>query len=134
VKTCYVNVITKNPGTLNVRGKMPQTARETFELYRTKKYEPFLRGVRGTYLFDIEQVGSWFVAVDNGALTIDEAEHDADCVIRCSEQDFVDIVDGRRNLLTAALQGRVLVRGDVALAQKFHGLVGAEVEKERGAA
>jgi ubiquinone biosynthesis protein UbiJ len=26
--------------------------------------------------------------------------------------------------VTAALQGRVQVRGDVALAQKFHGLVG----------
>jgi putative sterol carrier protein len=113
---------------------MPETARQIFELHRMQEYEPFLRGVRGTYLFDIEQVGSWFVAVDDGALTIDEAKHDADCVIRCSEEDFVDIVEGRRNLLTAVLQGRVQVRGDVALAQKFHGLVGTEVERERGAA
>ncbi len=115
---------------------MPQTAQEIFELSRTKKYEPFLRGVRGTYLFDIENVGSYFVAVDDGKLTFDQAKRDADCVIRCNEQDFVDIVEGRRNLLTAALQGRVQVGGDVALAQKFHGLVGAltESEKERGAA
>jgi putative sterol carrier protein len=99
-------------------------------------YEPLLRGVRGTYIFDIDKVGCWFVDVDDGKINMTEGRREADCEIRCSEQDFVDIIEGRRNLLTAALQGRVQVRGDVALAQKFHGLVGAraEEEKERGAA
>jgi hypothetical protein len=32
------------------------------------------------------------------------------------------------------MQGRVRVRGDLALAQKFHGLIGAEIEEKRGAA
>lgn len=113
---------------------MAQSAKEIFKLHRLQEDEPLLRGVRGTYLFDIEQVGNWFVAVDDGKIKVTEAKHEADCVIRCSEEDFVDIVEGRRNLLTAVLQGRVQVRGDVALAQKFHGLVGTEVERERGAA
>jgi ubiquinone biosynthesis protein UbiJ len=32
------------------------------------------------------------------------------------------------------MQGRVKVRGDIALAQKFHGLVSAMIEEKRGAA
>lgn len=113
---------------------MAHTAQEIFDLYGTTRNEPLLRGVRGTYCFDIDQVGSWFVLVNDGAVKIEKAKRDADCMIRCDQQDFVDIVQGRRNLLTAAMQGRVQLRGDIALAQKFHGLVSAEIEERRGAA
>lgn len=113
---------------------MPQRAQEIFQLHRAEHYQPLLRGVRGTYLFDIEHVGFWFVAVDDGMVKVAEGRQEADCVIRCSEGDFIDIVEGRRNLVTAALQGRVQIRGDVALAQKFHGLVGAGIEEKGSAA
>src|SRR6516165_5089323 len=113
---------------------MPQTAREVFERHRVQRHEPILHGVHGTYLFEIDKVGSWFVAVDDGAIKIEETKRDADCTISCDERDFVDIVEGRRNLITAHMQGRVKVRGDMALAQKFHGLVGSLVEEGRGAA
>jgi ubiquinone biosynthesis protein UbiJ len=113
---------------------MPQSAQEIVQLRRMHEYEPLLRGVRGTYLFDIEQVGCWFVAVDDGKIKITEGRHEADCAISCSEEDFIEIFEGRRNLVTAALQGRVQVRGDVTLAQKFHGLVGTRIERSRGGA
>jgi putative sterol carrier protein len=113
---------------------MARTALEIFDLNRAKHDEPLLRGVHGTYLFDIEKVGAWFVSVDDGAVTVDKGSRAADCVIGCSEEDFVEIVEGRRNLLTSALEGRVQIRGDVALAQKFYGLVGATLEEEREAA
>lgn len=51
---------------------MARSAREIFQRNKTKHDVPLLRGVHGTYLFDIEQVGSWFVSVDNGAVTVDE--------------------------------------------------------------
>jgi putative sterol carrier protein len=111
---------------------MPETAQEVFSLHRMQKYEPFLRGVHGTYLFDIDKVGCWFVAVDDGAVRIEEAKRDADCTISCDEHDFVDIIEGRRQLLTSYLQGRVKIRGDMALAQKFHGLVSAMIKEKRG--
>lgn len=110
---------------------MPETAQEVFNLHRMQKYEPVLRGVQGTYLFDIEKVGSWFVAVDDGAIHVEEKKHDADCTISCVEPDFVDIVEGRRQLITAHMQGRVKIRGDMALAQKFHGLLSAKIEQKR---
>jgi len=113
---------------------MPKTAQEVFNLRRMQTYEPILRGVHGTYLFDIDKVGSWFVAVDDGTLHIEEKKRDADCTISCDERDFVDLVEGRRQLMTAYMQGRVQIHGDMALAQKFHGLVSTKVEERRGAA
>ena len=110
---------------------MPETAQEVFNLHRMQKYEPVLRGIHGTYLFDIEKVGSWFVAVDDGAIHVEETKRDADCTISCDESDFVDIVEGRRQLITSHMQGRVKIHGDMALAQKFHGLLSARIEEKR---
>ncbi|HEX7961160.1 MAG TPA: SCP2 sterol-binding domain-containing protein [Terriglobales bacterium] len=110
---------------------MLETAQEVFNLHRRQKYEPVLRGVHGTYLFDIEKVGCWFVAVDDGALHVEETKRDADCTISCDEPDFADIVEGRRQLIIAHMQGRIKIRGDMALAQKFHGLVSAKIEQKR---
>ena len=110
---------------------MLQTAQEVFNLHRLQKYEPVLRGVHGTYLFDIDKVGCWFIAVDDGAIHVEETKRDADCTISCDEPDFVDIMEGRRQLITSHMQGRVRIRGDMALAQKFHGLVGAKIEEKR---
>jgi len=110
---------------------MPETAQEVFNLHRMQKHEPVLRGVHGTYLFDIDKVGCWFIAVDDGAIHVEETKRDADCTISCDESDFVDIVEGRRQLITSHMQGRVKIHGDMALAQKFHGLVSAKIEEKR---
>lgn len=110
---------------------MIQTAQEVFNLHRMQKYEPVLRGVQGTYLFNIDKVGSWFVAVDDGAVHVEETKRDADCTISCDEPDFVDIVEGRRQLITSYMQGRVKIRGDMALAQKFHGLLSTKIQEKR---
>ena len=110
---------------------MPQTAHELFDLHRMQKYQPILRGVHGTYLFDIDKVACWFVAVDDGTIHVEEKKRDADCTIICDEADFVDIVEGRRQLLTSYMQGRIKIHGDMALAQKFHGLVSAKIEEKR---
>lgn len=114
---------------------MSKNAQEVFRRYKMQEYEPFFQGVWGTYLFDIEEVGSWFVSVNDGAVDtwpstdVDKTKREADCVIRSNEEDFIGIIEGRRNLLAAALQGRVQVSGDWALAQKFHGLVAAAIEQ-----
>jgi arylformamidase len=112
------------------RWPMP-SAREVFQQHKVQEYEPLLRGVTGSYLFEIEGVGYWFISVRDGATRIEEVQHHADCTISCNEPDFIDIIEGRRSLITAAMQGRVKVRGDITLAQKFHGLVSAMIESKR---
>jgi len=107
------------------------TAHEVFQQHQFQKHEPLLHGVTGTYLFDIERVGYWFIFVHDGAIRIEETRHDADCTIHCDEPDFIDIIEGRRSLITAAMQGRVKIHGDMTLAQKFHGLVSAMIENKK---
>jgi putative sterol carrier protein len=110
------------------------TAHEVFQLHQFQKYEPLLRSVTGSYSFEIEGVGYWFLSVHEGAITIEEVRRPADCMIQCDESDFIDIIEGRRNLITALMQGRVKVEGDIALAQKFHGLVSAMISEKQEAA
>lgn len=107
------------------------TTHEVFQQYQSQKYEPLLRGVTGTYLFQIEGVGYWFISVRDGAIKLEETRHDADCTIICNEADFIDVIEGRRSLITAAMQERVKIHGDITLAQKFHGLVSARIESKR---
>lgn len=98
-----------------------ESVRALFDKRRAEPFEPMLVGVTGSYRFDIRGVGSFFVAVDDGHLTVGEGARDADCVVTCDEADFLAIADGRLNLLTGGMQGLVDVRGDLALAQKLHG-------------
>jgi putative sterol carrier protein len=102
---------------------MAETVREVFERRKQDPYEPRLAGVTGSYRFDIEDVGSFFVDVDDGHVIVSDEAHDADCTIGCSEEDFLAIAHGRQNLLTAAMQGRVVVVGDLELAQKLYGIL-----------
>jgi putative sterol carrier protein len=91
--------------------------------------DPRLQGINGSYRFDIEGAGSWRMEVRDGTVAITEGTAPADCVIRCEEADFVRIARGEQNLLTAALQGRVQVEGDYALAQRLHGFVRGSQER-----
>jgi putative sterol carrier protein len=91
--------------------------------------DPKLQGINGSYRFDVEGAGCWCIEVRDGAVTITEGTAPADCVIRCEEADFVRIARGEQNLLTAALQGRVQVEGDYALAQRLHGFVRGSQER-----
>jgi putative sterol carrier protein len=110
------------------------TAHELFERAKHLTDVPMLRGITGTYSFEIENAGHWFVSVKDGAVHIEEEQHEADCTIRCTESDFVDVVEGRRSLITAGMQGRVQLHGDLTLVEKFHGLVSTTIEKKREAA
>jgi putative sterol carrier protein len=106
--------------------------REVFERRRQQPFEPQLAGVRGSYRFDVEGVGSFFVSVDDGALVIVEAARDADCVIACDPTVFLRVADGSQNLLTAAMQGLVEISGDLALAQRLHGILPAPSDAHAG--
>lgn len=77
---------------------------------------PTLREVSGVYEFDLETGGRWFLHLDRGAPNLQDASDHPDCAIRMSAEDFVDIAEGKRNLFTTLLQGRISVAGDPNLA------------------
>jgi putative sterol carrier protein len=93
-----------------------------FEQLSTRGYEPLLHQASGTCRFDIEGKGSWGVGVREGAITVTREMPKADCVFACDQDLFTRIIQGKQNPLTAAMQGKVEVTGDLSLAQMFQRL------------
>jgi ubiquinone biosynthesis protein UbiJ len=104
---------------------MVKTLRDYFAAGPGPHESPALQGITGTYRFDVDGHRSVRVEVQDGAFTVAESAAPADCIIRLEESDVARIASGEQNVITALLQGRVQVQGDLALAQKFHGLVRA---------
>ena len=104
---------------------MPDEVREIFERLGTRGRSPFLEGMHATYEFDVKDTGNWRIVVDDGKVTVIEGAGEADCVIECLKEDIPLFASGEKNLVTSLLQGRIDVTGNLALAQKFHGIVRA---------
>ena len=75
-----------------------------------------LRAVTGVYEFDVDGGGRWFVRMDHGAASLQEPTDKPDCEVHCSAADLIEIAQGRRNLFTTFLQGRMSIDGDPTLA------------------
>lgn len=99
---------------------MAEDVKAMFERFGAQEYDPRVASIRGSYLFDIEGAGHWFVSIDNGKPYVSQEKREADCIIECPEEDFMSAFRGEHNLLTALLQGRVNIRGDMALAHRLH--------------
>jgi glycogen debranching enzyme len=77
------------------------------------------RGDRASYRFEIVGVGTWAFAVDDGRIVRIGADEPADCVVRMSEQTFIDINTGEGNPMTAFLRGALAFEGDLLLVTKL---------------
>jgi putative sterol carrier protein len=102
---------------------MPTSAREFFQELGSRKESPRVRGLTASYRFDVEEAGSWRVEVDDGALSVEESDAAADCVISTSEETFLRIVRGEENAMGAYFTGKVKVAGEVGLAVRLRDLL-----------
>src|SRR5215467_12984036 len=98
---------------------MSDTTDAFFERLAVRGYEPLLHSVSGTFRWDIEDAGSWFVVVDNGTLSVSRDAAGADCAAACSKEDFERMVVGKQNPTTLLLQGKMKITGDPGLAMLF---------------
>jgi len=111
---------------------MNKKVTDIFKLRKDREYDSRLAGLTGSYKFDVENTGTWFIKVDDGKVSVSQKDLPADCVIFCNEEDFVQIASGKQNLLTAAMQGRVNIEGDLGLAQKLHAITRSGYIDEAG--
>ena len=98
---------------------MSDTTLAFFDRLTARSYEPLLHSVSGTIQCDIEDVGSWFVTVNKGELTVSRDVTETDCAFMCSRDDFERMVVGKQNPTTLFLQGKMKVTGNISLAQMF---------------
>jgi SCP-2 sterol transfer family len=59
---------------------MSDTTQAFFAQLAERSYEPLLHSISGTFRWDIEDAGSWFVVVNNGSLTVSRDTAGVDCV------------------------------------------------------
>jgi predicted lipid carrier protein YhbT len=102
----------------------PMRVEALFESLNDRAQEPSLERTSGVYEFDIDGSGQWFLKLSNGAVHVqNHAAAHPDCVISCGTAEFIDVVEGRRNLVTTFMQGRIQCSGDLALALAFRQLL-----------
>jgi putative sterol carrier protein len=95
---------------------MVASAREFFETLEAQVEPDQTAGVKNSYLFDIEGVGSWKVDVNDGEIKVTEGTGDADVTISISEENFLKINRGELLAPAAFMGGQMKVKGDVGAA------------------
>ena len=77
-----------------------------------------------SYLFEINEVGTWLVDVDDGKVTVTEGEAEADVRIGMSEEIFRKLVAGEQNPMRGVMTGKIKVKGDMGAASKLGKILG----------
>jgi putative sterol carrier protein len=79
-------------------------------------------GMNNTYVFAIEEAGTWTVAVTDDGVTVNEGDAGGDCTIEASADTFSRIVSGEQNATTAYMTGKLKIKGDMGAAMKLQKL------------
>jgi putative sterol carrier protein len=95
------------------------TAQEFFDALPSRVDPERIAGMNNTYVFDIENAGTWTVAIADGAVTVTEGAGDADCTFSASEETFEKITSGEQNATTAYMTGKLKIKGDMGAAMKL---------------
>lgn len=78
-----------------------------------------LAGVSGRCKFDIgDGGGTWMLTLRDSQGAVEALDGDADCTVRISAADLLDLVNGRLNSIAAFDQGKIHIMGDYDLANK----------------
>ncbi|HKR22619.1 MAG TPA: sulfotransferase [Pyrinomonadaceae bacterium] len=76
-------------------------------------------GVDGTCKFKVSDSGGpWILTLHESQVLAEAGDGDADCTVRISAADLIDLVNGRLNAVAAFDQGRIQITGDYDLANK----------------
>jgi putative sterol carrier protein len=98
------------------------TVQEFFDTLPERVDPAKTAGMNNTYVFEVQDSGTWTVKVVDGAIEVSEGAEDADCTITASEETFSKIVAGESNATTAYMTGKLKVAGDMGAALKLQKL------------
>ena len=98
------------------------TVQEFFDTLPERVDPAKTAGMNNTYVFDVEDAGTWTVKVVDGAVQVTEGAEDADCTISASEETFAKIVAGESNATSAYMTGKLKIAGDIGAALKLQKL------------
>lgn len=101
------------------------TVQEVFEM--VLRLDPVkLQGFNGVVRFDLggEGGGQWTLILKDEEVKLDKGETlPADVTFTMKAQELVDIANGELNPISAYMQGKVQVSGDMSLAMRFQSIL-----------
>jgi putative sterol carrier protein len=98
---------------------------EFFAELGRRGHEPLLENAKGSARFDVadgSRTERWLLTIDRGDLRVSRKNASADCVIRIDRPSFEQAVNGRLNLMAAALRGEFTMVGDPRLLVRLQRL------------
>ena len=81
-------------------------------------HEPLLENASGSVRFDVtdgKRTERWLLTIEKGDLAVSRKNAAADCVVRADRAAFERAVEGKFNLMAAALRGEFTIGGDARL-------------------
>ncbi len=108
---------------------MPRLAsvKEVFEHIREGFNPAKAEGVNAIFQFNLtgEDGGQYWIRVANQQAEVHEGTHEAPTmVITAAANDYLAVVNGEMNAMTAFMQGKIKVKGDMGLALKLQAMFG----------
>ncbi len=100
------------------------TVKEFFESLPSRVPAENTAGITNSYLFEIKEVGTWLVAVDDGKMTVTEGDGEADVRIGMSEEIFHKLINGEQNPMRGVMTGKIKVKGNMGAASKLGKILG----------
>jgi len=98
-------------------------AREFFAALPGQAEPEQLAGIEHSYLFEVAGEGSWLVEVRDGTLTVSEGwQGPAGTTIATSSETIARLVAGTQNPMTAYMNGKLKISGDLNAALKLQKL------------
>ena len=98
------------------------SVREFFEGLEARVDPSKTDGMNNSYVFDIENAGTWTVRVTDGNVKVSEGAEEADATITASDETFEKIASGDLNPTTAYMTGKLKLKGDLGAAMKLQKL------------
>jgi putative sterol carrier protein len=104
------------------------SAQEVFDAMPGRINPEYVKGINAQLQFDLsgEGGGQWVVAIADGKLTTEPGTApNPNVTVSTSANDYLAIINGELNPMNAFMQGKVKVKGDMALVMKLQSLFGS---------
>src|SRR5687768_15292413 len=105
---------------------MPATVSQVFEEI-PNRFDAAAWGSQNAVLqFNIsgDDGGNWTATINDGKIAVEQGSTDKpDMTVTTSSQDMLGMVSGDLNPVSAFMQGKVRIDGDMSLAMKLQGLL-----------
>jgi hypothetical protein len=98
--------------------KTSDAIEEFFAELGRRGHEPLLENASGSARFDVadgKRTERWLLTIDKGDLGVSRKNAAADCVVRVDRPALERAVNGKHNLMAAALRGEFTLDGDPRL-------------------